>query len=299
MPPTTNEQPMVIDLPEEKDIVPDSSESASDKSDVNWDEYSGVKDSGENVEEVEGDLEILDAPDKPQTEEPDSAPAEKPAPAEPDPLPSSTPVEAPAAPAAPAPMPTPEAPTPPPSIPSTAPFDAAAWESEQVSKLETMYAVSGDDAEKLQTEPELVLPKMAARMHLDITKSLLTAVQSMIPEILTHQQSAQAADQEARTEFYSANPDLNDPKYEQAVLQVAKMYRAANPSAPRAEAVKTIGNMARMALGLSQQPIDPAPTASAALLQPARPKPFSPARGGGAAAPNKPPSIWDEMSRDD
>jgi len=288
------EKELPIALPEP--IAP-SPEPASDKSDVNWDEFSDEQDSGENVEEVEGDTEILTESHPGESDAPASVPAPEVPPTQP--LPSSTPIEpeippAPTAPVAPV--------TPPIPVPSTAPFDAAAWETEQVSKLEKMYAVSEDDANKLQTEPELVLPQMAARMHMEITKTLLTAMQSIVPDIISNQQSLRSADEEARTAFYSANPDLNDPKYEQAVLKVAGMYRAANPTASRAEAVKTIGTMVRLSLGLTSptnEPPSPPVTSQQQLPQTARQVPFSPARGGGAAAPNRAPSVWDEMSRDD
>lgn len=281
------EKELPIALPEPTATDTSVEEKEPDHSEM-WSEFSGEKESGDS--DVEGDIEILE-PSKEVASivPPVAVPGEIP-PVE---IPTIVPpVETPPVPVVePVPVPV-SVPRPPVAPPE--PFDIAKWEQEQLSGLEKLYAINEEDANRLQTEPEIMLPKLAANMHMTVTRSVMTAIQSMIPEILANQNTMRSADDEARAVFYGVNPDLNDPKYEPAVLQVAQMFRAANPSAPREVAVKTIGQMVRMSLGIAP-PVAANP--SAALLQPqAQARPFSPARGGGGGAPAKAPNIWDEFS---
>ena len=291
---TMTEVPMQITLPEPvalaADLAPESNDSG-----VNWADEAGEQGDVTNediIEAVEGNLEVIT---QPETTEPKvEAPAT--------PVPVVTPmVEAQPVVEAPVVAPTVQAaPTPAPA--PSEPFDYTAWEKKELSNLESMYAINAADAEKLNTEPELILPKLAANMHMMVTKSIMTAMQGMIPEFVMNHSQAQRVDQEARNAFYGANPDLSDPKFEPAVLQVAKIFRAANPTAPREVAIKTIGDMVRMSLNLSAPVQTPAPTTQAApvAVQPST-QPFTPARGGGGGhAQVKSANPWDEFSnRDD
>lgn len=286
--------------------VPDATaESRVDDFGMNWGELGGVR-GGDDVETVEGDLEVL--AQAPATEEvPAPIQAAEPAPttapvaappeqtAVPSPAPAPVPAIPPAVPVQPAtpvpqPVPLQQAPVAPPQI------DLAAWEASQLQELAKGYAITDADAERLQTEPELVLPQLAANMHMQVTKSILASVQSLIPQYLQHHTAQISAEQEARNAFYTVNPDLNNPQYEQAIMQVAQIYRAANKTAPREQAIKTIGDMVRMSLGLQspQAAVAPAPTPSATA-----PAPFIPSRAGGAASkPIQQGNAWMELLDD-
>lgn len=288
---TVTEAPMQIQLPEEaaeattSDLAQDE-----DTSGVNWASEAGEMGDEEGLETVEGDVEVLAEAAAGEVKNEQVLDEETP------------PVAPVVAETAPAPVPVvteqpqPQAVTPAPApIPAPEPFDMAKWEKEQLGNLESVYAISPEDAEKLNTEPEIILPKLAANMHLMVTKSLLTAVQGMIPEYLAMHTQQASVEQEARSSFYSVHPELNDPKYEAAVLQVGKMFRAANPTAPREVAIKTIGDMVKQSLGITvPQTVQTSPT-------PATPaaRPFTPAKGGGQRAAPKTANIWNEMISDD
>ena len=180
-----------------------------------------------------------------------------------------------------------------PEVPAAPPIDAVKWEAEQLKNLEALYSLGDEEALAFATEPELVLPKLAAAMHLRITKSILASVQGLLPQMMQAQTITQTTEQAARQTFYSANPDLNKPEFETAVLQVGAMYRKVNPRASAEEASKKIGEMARLSLGLPQLNA-PAPAAPVAQ------KPFSPARGGsGGGVPAAQPSVWEDLARRD
>ena len=249
-----------------------------DSSDVNWGGMADeliAEDSG-----VEGDEQVVDAPET-------ALPAESPAVASP-PV-----VEAPAAgqpPSVDTPVPptvSPPATPPLPEAPATptAPVDYGAWRTQKESELEsTLYAVSDDDAAALLTEPEKVLPKMAARLHMEVLENAMRAVQAMVPTMIEQVQRSSEVNTRAKSLFTSVNPDLADPRYEPAIMQLGQTFRKVNPTADAETAAKAIGALVRSALNI------PAPQANVggvAQTPPAiapAPVPFTPARGGGGAS---------------
>lgn len=291
------EVPMQITLPEAPDTTPEPAPEDKSESGVNWGEISGEMGSGDSdVEAVEGDQEVIEPPAE-VTPEPVAAPDEAIAPAPQEPVAPSSPVAAPVTGTVPShdAQPTPAPPPEPVQPTAAAPaFDLAQWEKEQLTGLEKIYALNEQDAQDLQTQPELILPRLAANMHMVITKSLLTAMQGVMPGQIAQFNQQISADTQARDAFYGANPDLKD--HEDAVLRVAQVFRAANPTAPRDTAIKIIGEMTRSSLGL----VKVAPTEAAPQAPVSNVKPFSPARGGGGGTvPAKPKNMWAELVEDD
>lgn len=195
--------------------------------------------------------------------------------AEPAPVVEAAPVPAPAPVAAPAPV-----------VPAAPPFDPVAWETAQMAALEKMYQLKDEDAQALVTEPERILPKLLAQLHMQATKGMLQSMQTAVPQIVQRTQSATQVETEARQAFFKENEDLAKPEYEQAILQMGTMFRQVNPTAPREEAVKKIGELVRVSMGL------PAKTASQPLESSAAPVPFTPARGGTGGAVKAPDNVW-------
>jgi len=107
-----------------------------------------------------------------------------------------------------------------------------------VAQLERLYQFDEDTALKLQTEPEKVLPALAAKLHLDVMKTVLAQVQGMIPTVLEKQTVAAKREQEAESMFFTTWPELRG--YDKQIMEVGRMYRQLNPNAPAAEAVKRI-----------------------------------------------------------
>lgn len=246
-------------------------------------EASSFNDDEEGV--VEGDQEVVDTGKAPLEVATETAVAESPAViAEPAPVveavQAAAPVVAPVALAEPS-------------------VTEAEQETSDLANLEALYGLTDAEAEALATEPELVLPKMLAKQHLRMTKSILASVQSVLPQMM--QASAQSASVEtaARNQFFSANKDLDKPEYQAAILQVGKMFRQVNPKATSEVAVQRIGEMVRMSLGLPVQSVGavetivpPAPAVPAV-------RPFTPARGGSGSSVSATPGVWEELSSAD
>jgi hypothetical protein len=253
-------------------------EPAEAEASVNWEGLANEVLSDAEGLNVEGDVEVVDAGAAPEGF---ASTLEAPALAAAPTTPAAEPkVGEPAPAAAPAAQPVTEQP----AAKVEEPFDVEAWEKEQHGKLESLYQLSEEEQTAFMTEPEKTLPKLAATLHMRITKAVLNSVQSIVPQIIQQHQTMTTTEAEAKNAFYSANPDLKDPAYEAAILQVGAMYRQMNPGAKREDAVKKIGELVRVSMGLPPTgSVEAPPAASAAPA--AQGRPFTPARGAAGAIP--------------
>ena len=280
--------------------APVAAEPADESTDssVNWSDLADEldqDDDGETGPTVEGDGEVVE----PAEEVPPLAAPAAPAPVTaPTPAPVTPPV-APVAPVAQQPAPVvspvtqPEAPK---VEPSTQP-DYATWRGEKMQDLaKNLYAVSDEDAAKLLTEPEVVLPQLAARMHMEVLENAMRAMQAMVPQVLRSVQSYEKVEQDARSVFHQANPDLADPQLEPAIFEMGKIYRRLNPAATPDVASIAIGNLVRASLGIAA----PQPGAGAPPVLQSKPTPiipFTPTRGSaGSVPPAK--GVWEQLAEE-
>lgn len=266
-------------------VIPSSAgmdDSASDSTDddVNW---TDIADEFETeADAVEGDEVVVETPETPAEPTPAKAP-DQPQAAE---VPPTQPQAAPA-PAAPV-----ETPAPTPT--TVSPEDYGNWRNSRLSQLEQVYALDQEAADAMLTEPELVLPKLAAKVHMEVMENSMRAMQAMVPVMMQQIQYHTEREGKAKNLFTSVNPDLADPRYEPAIMELGAVYRNVNKTAPPEVAAQAIGNLVRAALGIV------APTA--AVPQPqqmAQPvvAPFSPARGaGGGNAPVRPSNPFEALA---
>lgn len=169
------------------------------------------------------------------------------------------------------------------------PVDIKAIRDQYEKDLTAYYAIDAETAQRLQTEPENVLPQLAARVHLEVLDTIMAQLPNRMQSILSHINTYEAREREASDVFFTAYPDLKEHK--DAVLRVGQMYRAANPTATKEQAVKAIGDFVRTSLGLSA----PAP-----VVQQAPPiQPFTPAGGSGNGAPPAEVNPWMELASTD
>lgn len=222
---------------------------------------------------------------------------------------TESPAPAPAAPAAPATPPVApvaaEPPVPPqaptqqpqeqqaqaPQAPAEAPVDIAALRQNYFNELSQYYALAPEDAQRLQTEPELVLPTLAAKVHLEVLDAVMAQLPQRMTMMMTHYTESTRREQAAEEEFFAPFPDLKAHK--DAVLRVGQMYRAANPKATKEQAIQAIGNFVRQSLGLP----NPAQQQQQAPIAPVNP--FTPAGSSGAGAPPAQMSEWEFLAQDD
>ena len=266
----------------------------STDSDVNWtqlDKDFTQADMGEELA-VEGDSEII-----PESVEP--APAAASAPAAAPTTPATSPTPAPVV--APTETPPVAAPTPAATTPAAPPAEAsptpdyAAWRAQRETDLAAqMYSISDEDASKLLTEPETVLPRMAARMHMEVMESTVRAMQHLLPRMMQSIQHNEQREISAKSFFQTANPDLADPSFEPAIMEMGQVYRRLNPSASPEQAAQAIGNLVRASLGIAM-PVQSTQAAPSAPVVPV--VPFTPARGGpGGALAGGAKDSWGQLA---
>lgn len=127
------------------------------------------------------------------------------------------------------------------------------------SQLTQMYELEPDDAELFQLEPEKVLPKVAAKLHMNVVEALHEGVQSMLPQMIQQVQQRQQAQEKSVGAFFEAWPALNDEQYMDTVVRVVENYKRAYPHAPLEQVINEAGAAAMVALklpigGQQQQP---------------------------------------------
>lgn len=161
----------------------------------------------------------------------------------------------------------------------------AEYDTQEAARFEGLvksYKLPEDMELKLSTEPENVLPYLAARVHANIAAQLAVAMEQMMPRFLQSYTVGNERESAARGAFEKRWPELKGMDKE--VLEVGVLYRRLNPTAPPEEAIERIGSMVMQARGL--QVSAAAPGAPAAAVA-AKPKVFTPAgvAGSRGAAP--------------
>lgn len=125
------------------------------------------------------------------------------------------------------------------------------------------------------TEPEVVLPQVAARLHVAVFQAVQNALLAQVPNVVRNVAAIDKANSDAETFFYTSNEDLRP--YDAQVRMLGATFRQMNPTASKEEAKRAIATAVRASLNLApRQPTAPPP--SRAGFTPA--VPF----GGGAPA---------------
>ena len=255
-------------------------EVALEDSSINWSDYDKELD----VIDYEGDEEVVEGAEGEEPEAPEPAPerpAEKPA----EPPPPAKPVEQPPAvqpppvTQTPAEVPPPQAPAVDDSAGSMTPEAYQGWRTGRLGELEKHYAFDEESSAALLTEPENVLPKLAAQVHMEVLENAMRAMQAMVPVLIQQVRQHDEVQTAAKGLFARINPDLADPKYDDAIIQLGMTYRRMNQTAGPEEASRAIGNLVRAAMGM--QAPGPAPATQGQVVPPQTAAPFVPARGGG------------------
>lgn len=186
---------------------------------------------------------------------------------------------------------TPTAPAIPPA-PVATPEQLKEYKEKFSAALESHYAFDEEQATALQVEPEKVLPKLAARLHMEVLDNVMQHVYSALPNVIQSYTEMSSREMKAQEEFYGAWPELKG--HDQQVLQMGQMYRQMNPAATPQEAIQRIGEMTMAALGKKR-------AQAVAEQTPAAPPapPYRPAAPGRVGAPPPAKTKWESVFDDD
>lgn len=143
------------------------------------------------------------------------------------------------------------------------------YQAKQQEQLEQYYAIDEESALALATEPEKVLPKLAAQLHMSVMQQVQAEIAQSIPTLLKGTQEREVRESKAKNEFFTAWPELKGKENE--VMQMGLMFRQLNPKATPQEAIQRIGEMTMNALGITRQQQQQQQQRSATPVTPFRP----------------------------
>jgi len=165
--------------------------------------------------------------------------------------------------------------------PNAQPIDFTKHRDDYLPKFEQLYAIPAEEVEALRTNPEVALPKLAAKLHYEIATSLVQTMMSAMPTMLEQQMAAVQTRTANNEKFYSSWPTLKEavaknPAAEGTIRSAIQAFRNANPNADLAAVIKGGGILAATMLGVPLEAAPPTPP------PPAPPPPARPAGTGGS-----------------
>lgn len=182
--------------------------------------------------------------------------------------------------------------------------------------LDNVYALSDEQKRQLISEPDKVIPQLAAQMHVTIARQVgeyvQQAMQTLVPQMALSVMQRQMGAFRAEQSFFGQYPALANPAFKPVVLQALKFAKAFAPNATREQIMKDAAEMAAARLKITltppnqQQPQQQRQMHTPAQMpvqqgqQPSMP--FMPAVPGGAPAATQQggqnPNIFEELALD-
>lgn len=149
------------------------------------------------------------------------------------------------------------------------------------SVAKTLFALSPQDIEGLETNAAETIPRLLARVFVVAQTQYLQQMARMVPAMMAKQTATQEVYRKNGDAFFKAWPQLNEAQHGDIIRRVGQVWRAQNPRASLEQAIAEIGPMAMM---IAKVPATPA-AQSARPNGRASPSPaFVPAVSGTASA---------------
>lgn len=152
---------------------------------------------------------------------------------------------------------------------------------------EQLFAMSDEDVEALQSDPQKSLPMMASRVYVRAVSQALKHMEAAIPAAIERHMRVTESSRKSEEAFYKAWPDLDPAQHGPLVKRLGMTYRMTNPTSPMSQMIEELGPMVMMAAKVQPKPIVASPGAPAPAVNGVRPpqaSPFVPAIGGPAAS---------------
>lgn len=235
-----------------------------------------------------------DSPPPPAPAAPPPTPTPPATPVAPTPAPApETPPAVPAVPPATPPATPPVAATPPtpaPPSPQPGPSNEELQQQRESYRAELVkaYTLTPEQADQALTQPEEVLPALAAEIQLRTSEAITRGLLQVLPQIVQQVVKTQELTAKGEDEFFSRFADLKDDAGRQAVLALGQAFRQLNPNATKEEFIAKVGLAARVALGRQADGGAPNPPTPGPGLAPP-PPPAAPGGGSQSIAPSSGP----------
>lgn len=177
-----------------------------------------------------------------------------------------------------------------------------ALREQALTEVESHFQLQEDEVEEFRDDPNRVLPKMFAKVYMDIFDSLMQGMQQQLPQAVQFVTQQQADHNEQVNQFYQVWPQLNTDALRPVVDRVAEAYTAVNPNVPQGQRIREIGAQAWIAAQLPLESLNAHVSQfdrSSQQEAPAAPAFRKPAGNGGAPAQERltaaPKNAWDEF----
>lgn len=155
-----------------------------------------------------------------------------------------------------------------------------------------VYKFDEQTAEELDTNPSKVMPKLAARLHMQVLTAAITQVANSFPALMQVHEDRHKEEKESEEKFFSEFPLLKEHK--QTVQRVAQVYHSMYPNDPYEVRAPKI---AAMAMIEAKVPLPGTQPQQPVVSQP--PIPTSARGGTPAAAPKVERTLWEDLVEED
>jgi hypothetical protein len=143
---------------------------------------------------------------------------------------------------------------------------------------ESRFKLSKEESDLLDTDANAAIQKIAARTYYEATTSTLNLmdkfVREQLPQLIEQHTQTTQVYKSTEDDFYKEWPNLDRAADEKTVNQYANIYRQANPSATKADAIRAVGTIVSSILNKPKVAAAAVPAA-----KPNGPRPFTPASG--------------------
>lgn len=136
------------------------------------------------------------------------------------------------------------------------------WRGDSETKLQQLYQLTPEDGEAMLAKPEAVLPKLAARLHLDVYEAVLGEMQQHLPRIVSTLMEGQGRIRASEDRFFGQFPALK--QHEGQVYKFMHAFRQLHPTMPEVDFANQVGLAMMSALKIPMQ----APTTQTQQAQP-------------------------------
>ena len=172
--------------------------------------------------------------------------------------------------------------------------------AQYTQQLQEAYSLTADDATALLTQPEAVLPKLAAQVHMNVMREMQTQMQQLaqaMPALMQAEADRIQREESAKSEMYGTWPGLRE--HHSVVVKNANMIRQSNPQISKQQLIEMTGMMTAVALGLDPQTLKV--NGSAPRQAPVRQQPMRPVNVAGSPSGLQPPpeNIFSAFAEED
>ncbi len=184
--------------------------------------------------------------------------------------------------------------TEPPIDPAQVQADYQKWRGDAEELLASQhYALTEEQAEEFDSNPGAAIPKLAARLHMEVMAQSVAMIAGLLPKIMANVNQAQTVETQRETEFFKEWPELVG--HRDQVVRHGAVYYQMNPQATFQEFLRDVG--AQVAVS---QKVDLSGRQTAAVETPRTPahKPLSASGGPGVGASVVKPGVFETLAEE-